>query len=88
MFGKDEDITHEAVMKKLSEIIAVRGKKGTKRSEQVCLAVTSHSHVSQPRLAAMYRDSRDKPIGDGGAMIVKLLLVLRSFTCHHLHCLS
>ncbi|XP_067935019.1 eukaryotic translation initiation factor 3 subunit C-like [Watersipora subatra] len=37
MFQKDEDITHEAVIKKLTEIIAVRGKKGTKRTEQVLI---------------------------------------------------
>lgn len=36
MFQKDQDITHEAVTKKLQEIIAVRGKKGTKRGDQVC----------------------------------------------------
>lgn len=37
MFQKDQEITHEAVIKKLAEIIAVRGKKGTKRGEQVRL---------------------------------------------------
>jgi len=37
MFEKDEDITIEAVMKKLVEIVAVRGKKGTSRNQQVGL---------------------------------------------------
>ena len=35
MFSKDEEINHEAVMKKLFEIISARGKKGTDRSEQI-----------------------------------------------------
>lgn len=35
MFKKDEEVNHEAITKKLMEIIAVRGKKGTKRAEQV-----------------------------------------------------
>lgn len=35
MFQKDQEITHEAVTKKLVEIISVRGKKGTKRGDQV-----------------------------------------------------
>ncbi|XP_060068730.1 eukaryotic translation initiation factor 3 subunit C-like isoform X2 [Ylistrum balloti] len=35
MFAKEADITHEAVVKKLAEIIAARGKKGTDRSEQI-----------------------------------------------------
>lgn len=32
MFAKDQEITVEAVVKKLNEIIAMRGKKGTDRS--------------------------------------------------------
>ncbi|XP_041347425.1 eukaryotic translation initiation factor 3 subunit C-like isoform X3 [Gigantopelta aegis] len=35
MFSKDQEINHEAVMKKLFEIISARGKKGTDRSEQI-----------------------------------------------------
>ena len=37
MFSKDAEITHEAVIKKLMEIISVRGKKGTDRSAQLSL---------------------------------------------------
>ena len=35
MFSKDTEVNHEAVQKKLAEIIAVRGKKGTDRNEQI-----------------------------------------------------
>ena len=35
MFSKDAEITHEAVLKKLVEILAARGKKATDRSEQM-----------------------------------------------------
>ena len=35
MFAKDAEINHEVVIKKLNEILAVRGKKGTDRVEQV-----------------------------------------------------
>ena len=35
MFAKDADINTEVVLKKLSEILAARGKKGTDRREQV-----------------------------------------------------
>lgn len=37
MFSKDAEVTHENVLKKLSEIISVRGKKGTDRSGQLNL---------------------------------------------------
>ena len=37
MFAKDAEITIDAVITKLHEIIAVRGKKGTDRSEQISL---------------------------------------------------
>lgn len=35
MFPKDTEVNHEAVCKKLVEIIAARGKKGTDRQEQI-----------------------------------------------------
>ena len=35
LFAKDTEINHQAVLKKYHEILAVRGKKGTDRSEQV-----------------------------------------------------
>ncbi|CAF1190390.1 unnamed protein product, partial [Adineta ricciae] len=39
-FAKDEEITHDAILKKLNEIIAMRGKRGTNRRDQLeCLKV-------------------------------------------------
>jgi translation initiation factor 3 subunit C len=35
MFAKDTEVNHEAVSKKLLEIIAARGKKGTDKQEQI-----------------------------------------------------
>lgn len=35
MFAKDAEINHQVVLKKLNEILAARGKKGTDRSEQI-----------------------------------------------------
>lgn len=37
MFAKDTEVNHEAVTKKLNEIVSARGKKGTDRSEQISL---------------------------------------------------
>lgn len=37
MFGKDVEINHEAVDKKLHEIVSARGKKGTDRVDQIDL---------------------------------------------------
>jgi len=37
MFSKDAEINHDAVMKKLSEIVSARGKKGTDRTEMINL---------------------------------------------------
>jgi hypothetical protein len=35
MFAKDQEINHDAVNKKLFEIVAARGKKGTDRSQMI-----------------------------------------------------
>ena len=50
MFQKDQDITHEAITKKLLEIIAVRGKKGTKRGDQVGDAHLNVTYVGNTTL--------------------------------------
>ncbi|ESO09399.1 hypothetical protein HELRODRAFT_109647 [Helobdella robusta] len=39
IFGKDVEITHDVVRKKLSELVAGRGKKGTDRSMQIDLLI-------------------------------------------------
>ena len=51
MFDKDTEITHEAVIKKLHEIMAARGKKRTNRKEQIELLLELYkvrylNHVS------------------------------------------
>ena len=46
MFDKDTEITHEAVVKKLHEIMAARGKKRTNRKEQIELLMELYN-VSQ-----------------------------------------
>lgn len=52
MFAKDAEINHQVVLKKLNEIMAARGKKGTDRSEQIellCELLTiSQSHNLGP----------------------------------------
>lgn len=52
MFAKDAEINHQVVLKKLNEIMAARGKKGTDRSEQIellCELLTiSQSHSLGP----------------------------------------
>ncbi|XP_064460726.1 eukaryotic translation initiation factor 3 subunit C-like [Ornithodoros turicata] len=52
MFAKDAEINHQVVLKKLNEILAARGKKGTDRSEQIdllCeLLVISNTHDLGP----------------------------------------
>ncbi len=44
MFSKDADITHEAVNKKLVEIVSARGKKGTDRNTQIDLLYGEFTH--------------------------------------------
>ena len=39
MFSKDQEITHEAVNKKLSEIVSACGKKNTDRNTQIELLI-------------------------------------------------
>lgn len=43
MFSKDMEITGEAVVKKLNEILAARGKKGTDRRELVKIFISLQS---------------------------------------------
>ena len=43
MFAKDTEVNHEAVTKKLNEIISARGKKGTDRNEQIELLIELQS---------------------------------------------
>ena len=45
MFSKDADITHEAVNKKLVEIVSARGKKGTDRNTQIDLLHGEFPHT-------------------------------------------
>lgn len=55
MFSKDTEINHEAVMKKLTEIISARGKKATDRSEMIGileeLLVVSENNKLGPAMA-------------------------------------
>ncbi|KAI8494468.1 Eukaryotic translation initiation factor 3 subunit C [Branchiostoma belcheri] len=59
MFAKGTEINHAVVLKKLNEILAARGKKGTDRSEQIML------------LAELRRISEENNLGLG--MTVKIL---------------
>ncbi|CAF1500408.1 unnamed protein product, partial [Didymodactylos carnosus] len=71
IFGKDEEVTHDAIMKKLNEIIALRGKKSANRREQLeCL------HILR-----QYVDKQNLGVG----LDVKILLVqiAVSFDYHH-----
>ena len=58
MFDKDTEITHEAVIKKLHEIMAARGKKRTNRKEQIEL------------LLELYKITEEKELGN--PMLVKI----------------
>lgn len=50
MFGKDVEITHEVILKKLMEIISARGKRGTDRNEQIELLKELRTIASQQNL--------------------------------------
>lgn len=52
MFQKDQEINTPVVMKKLAEITAVRGKKGTDRKEQIELLVELESIAKEHNLGA------------------------------------
>ena len=43
MFSKDAEITHEAVLKKLHEIVGARGKKATDRNTQIEMLIELRS---------------------------------------------
>ena len=60
MFNKDAEINHEAVLKKLLEITAARGKKATDRQDQIGLLKELRSIAASKNL--------------GPAMDVKILL--------------
>lgn len=70
-FGKDEEITHDAILKKLNDIIAMRGKRGTNRRDQLeCL-----------KILRMYVEKQNLGVG----IDIKILLVeiAVSFDYHH-----
>ena len=70
-FGKDEEINHENVAKKLNEVIAMRGRRGTNRRDQLeCLKIL-RAHVEKQNL--------------GVGIYIKILLVqiAVSFDYHH-----
>ncbi len=50
MFDKDAEINHEAVLKKLQEIMAARGKKRTNRKEQIELLTELHDISNEHEL--------------------------------------
>jgi len=52
LFPKDTEINHQAVLKKYHEILAVRGRKGTDRSEQVDYFCELRSIAEQHELGA------------------------------------
>jgi len=52
MFNKDAEINHEAVLKKLLEIVAARGKKGTDRTEQINLLHELRAIASEKALGS------------------------------------
>ena len=52
MFAKDTEINHEAISKKLVEIISARGKKGTDRSEMLDLLLELQSIAAANNLGS------------------------------------
>ena len=58
MFGKDDEISIPSVVKKLNEIMAARGKKGTDRREQIEL------------LHELFKIAKDNNLGN--AILVKI----------------
>ena len=55
LFPKDAEINHEAICKKLRELISARGKKGTDRSEQMELLYDLRNIAKENNLGdAMY----------------------------------
>ena len=64
MFKKDEEITVPSVVKKLNEIMAARGKKGTDRREQIEL------------LQELYRISEEHKLGVGMAVKIKFPIIM------------
>ncbi|CAF3629750.1 unnamed protein product [Rotaria sordida] len=70
-FGKDEEITHEAILKKLNEIIAMRGKRGTNRRDQLeCL-----------KILRLYVEKQN--LGVGLDIKILLIQIAVSFDYHH-----
>ncbi|CAF4130632.1 unnamed protein product [Rotaria magnacalcarata] len=70
-FAKDEEITHEAILKKLNEVIAMRGKRGTNRRDQLeCL-----------KLLRSYAEKQN--LGVGIDIKILLIQIAVSFDYHH-----
>lgn len=55
MFSKDAEINHQTVLKKLNEIVAARGKKGTDRNEQISMLSELLSIAAQNNLGAAFQ---------------------------------
>lgn len=55
MFAKDAEINHQSVLKKLNEIVAARGKKGTDRNEQIAMLSELLSIADQNNLGAAFQ---------------------------------
>lgn len=55
MFAKDAEINHASVLKKLHEIVAARGKKGTDRNEQIAMLSELLSIADQNNLGPAFQ---------------------------------